>query len=201
MKLVEMKCKHCNAVLKIDPDATEIKCEYCGARYKLDDEAIHHKLDDAEKVGYELEKGKMRAHAEANAELNIKNAERLASKKKTELYLTVCGGFLGIHKFAQGKILMGIIYLFTFGLFFIGWIADSIKVAGEYGDAVEDAGGDRKEATGSVFRAIGMLLLWIMFLPIMETYYVWKSTKLDKTTKILITIAIWTLMLIGFAKV
>lgn len=36
-------------------------------------------------------------------------------------------GWLGIHKFKEKKILLGIIYLFTFGLFGIGWIIDTIK--------------------------------------------------------------------------
>lgn len=42
-------------------------------------------------------------------------------------YLTLFGGWLGLHKFATGKIKMGFIYLFTFGLFGIGWIYDIIK--------------------------------------------------------------------------
>lgn len=46
---------------------------------------------------------------------------------KTCFYLTLFGGWLGLHKFATGKIKMGFIYLFTFGLFGIGWIYDIIK--------------------------------------------------------------------------
>lgn len=33
-------------------------------------------------------------------------------------------GFLGIHRFYMGKILTGIIYLCTGGLFFVGWLYD-----------------------------------------------------------------------------
>jgi TM2 domain-containing membrane protein YozV len=33
-------------------------------------------------------------------------------------------GFLGIHKFYLGKIVMGILYIITGGLFFIGWFVD-----------------------------------------------------------------------------
>ena len=36
-------------------------------------------------------------------------------------------GWLGIHKFLDGKIGMGILYIFTCGLFFIGWLVDFIR--------------------------------------------------------------------------
>ena len=35
-------------------------------------------------------------------------------------------GWIGAHKFYEGKILMGILYLFTFGLLGIGWLIDTI---------------------------------------------------------------------------
>ena len=34
------------------------------------------------------------------------------------------GGFLGIHKFYLEKIGMGVLYIFTGGLFFFGWFVD-----------------------------------------------------------------------------
>ncbi|MDE6731839.1 MAG: TM2 domain-containing protein [Oscillospiraceae bacterium] len=33
-------------------------------------------------------------------------------------------GFVGGHKFYDGKIRTGLLYMFTLGLFFIGWIKD-----------------------------------------------------------------------------
>ncbi len=35
-------------------------------------------------------------------------------------------GFFGAHKFYEGKIGMGVIYLLTFGIFGIGWLADCV---------------------------------------------------------------------------
>ncbi len=35
-------------------------------------------------------------------------------------------GFIGAHKFYEGKIGMGVLYLFTFGLFGIGWLVDCV---------------------------------------------------------------------------
>lgn len=43
-----------------------------------------------------------------------------------KLLIVIFLGPLGIHKFLEEKYLMGIIYLFTFGLFGIGWIIDII---------------------------------------------------------------------------
>ena len=39
------------------------------------------------------------------------------------------GGFLGLHKFIEGKVGLGILYLLTGGLFGIGWLIDTIIYA------------------------------------------------------------------------
>ena len=39
-------------------------------------------------------------------------------------YLLWIFGFIGAHRFYYGKTLSGILYFFTLGLFFIGWIID-----------------------------------------------------------------------------
>jgi TM2 domain-containing membrane protein YozV len=49
--------------------------------------------------------------------------------KKVALMLCVFLGIFGAHKFYVGKIGMGILYLFTFGLFGFGWIVDIILIA------------------------------------------------------------------------
>lgn len=45
---------------------------------------------------------------------------------KTYWYLTLFLGWLGIHRFYRRSIGMGFLYMFTYGLFFIGWIYDII---------------------------------------------------------------------------
>jgi TM2 domain-containing membrane protein YozV len=37
-------------------------------------------------------------------------------------------GWLGVHRFVTGKVLSGIIYLFTFGLFGVGWAYDFLRI-------------------------------------------------------------------------
>lgn len=47
--------------------------------------------------------------------------------RNTALILCIFGEPFGIHKFYEGNIAMGIVYLCTAGLFFIGWVVDIIK--------------------------------------------------------------------------
>lgn len=46
-----------------------------------------------------------------------------------EFLVTLFAGYLGVHRFLKRQIVWGVVYLFTFGLFGIGWIVDTI-VAG-----------------------------------------------------------------------
>lgn len=49
--------------------------------------------------------------------------------KWTAFFLCLFLGYFGIHRFYIGKIGMGVLYLFTYGLFGIGWIVDLIMIA------------------------------------------------------------------------
>ena len=53
------------------------------------------------------------------------------SKKNKMVALLLCIflGVLGVHRFYVGKIGTGLLYLFTGGLFGIGWIIDIILIA------------------------------------------------------------------------
>ena len=51
--------------------------------------------------------------------------------KWVALLLCIFLGLLGAHKFYEGKIGMGILYLLTAGLFCIGWIIDIIAILGK----------------------------------------------------------------------
>ena len=48
------------------------------------------------------------------------------SNVKTEFFICLFLGWLGIHKFYRGKTVMGIIYMFTLGFFLFGWGLDTI---------------------------------------------------------------------------
>ncbi len=66
-----------------------------------------------------------------NTNTNTNNATNLPGKwvnKWVAFLLCLFLGGLGAHKFYEGKIGMGILYLFTAGLFGIGWLVDTIKI-------------------------------------------------------------------------
>ncbi len=46
---------------------------------------------------------------------------------KNNLILTICLGMFGVHYFAEKRILKGLLYLFTFGIFLFGWTWDSLN--------------------------------------------------------------------------
>lgn len=55
----------------------------------------------------------------------------MASSTKSKwitFFLCLFLGWLGIHRFYVGKIGTGILYIFTGGLFMIGWIVDLIMI-------------------------------------------------------------------------
>lgn len=45
----------------------------------------------------------------------------------TDFVICLLFGWLGVHKFREKKVGMGILYLFTFGLFCIGWVIDVVQ--------------------------------------------------------------------------
>ena len=50
-------------------------------------------------------------------------------------YLLWIFGFMGAHRFYYGKQISGVIWFFTLGLFFIGWIIDLFLIPGMERDA------------------------------------------------------------------
>lgn len=62
-------------------------------------------------------------------------------------------GFMGAHRFYYGRQLSGIIWFFTLGLFFIGWIVDLFLIPGM------DRAADRRYQTGVKDYTVSWLLL------------------------------------------
>ena len=130
MKLIEMRCKNCGAMLNVEENSVDIVCNYCGAKFKLDDEVQHVKYDDMEQAGYEFEMGKIRARQEHNNQqfqAFYNNAsDCIEMSPIADFIITFFLGMFGVHKFLKRQISMGVLYFFTAGLFGIGWFYDTV---------------------------------------------------------------------------
>ena len=74
-----------------------------------------------------------------NAEKTIEQIEALekeyviAEKKEAfigsliNVIIVICLGMFGVHKFIKGQIILGLIYICTYGLFGVGLFIDAIK--------------------------------------------------------------------------
>ena len=107
----EKFCKHCGE--KIPSDA--VICTHCGRQVE--------ELKGSEQPNIVINNSNANSNVNTNTNVNAGFVGR-AKNKWVALLLCIFFGALGAHKFYEGKIGMGILYLFTGGLFFVGWIID-----------------------------------------------------------------------------
>ena len=105
-------------------------CEFCGNKVAVD--AVI-----CPKCGKQLEKLKSDVdNSKSQIVINNSNTTNgvIGAKKCDKwvaLLLCIFLGVLGGHKFYEGKTGMGILYIFTGGLFFVGVIIDLISILGK----------------------------------------------------------------------
>ena len=118
MQTTEQKtkfCKFCGA--KIAEEA--VLCTACGRQVE--------ELKQQQQSSPSIVINNANTNTNSNVNQNIMGGIMKKPKNKwVSFFLCFFLGFLGIHKFYEGKIGMGIIYLFTGGLFAIGAIIDLI---------------------------------------------------------------------------
>lgn len=102
-------------------------CEFCGNKVAV--EAVM-----CPKCGRQLEELKTE-EGKSNPQIIINNPNKINTigakrqcNKLVALLLCIFLGVLGGHKFYEGKIGMGVLYIFTGGLFCIGVIVDFIII-------------------------------------------------------------------------
>lgn len=112
-------CKHCGE--KIPADA--VICTKCGRQV----EEIENKMPQI------INNVASSASSSASSAASANVAERPIRyvKKWVAFFLCLFLGFLGAHKFYEGRIGTGLLYLFTLGAFLIGWIVDIFNILGK----------------------------------------------------------------------
>lgn len=106
-------CKHCGA--KIPEDA--ILCTACGRQVE--------EMKGAAQPSIVIN------NENTNANMNMNMMGGMYGRPRNKwvaLILCVLLGFVGAHKFYEGRAGMGILYIFTGGLFGIGWLIDIIAL-------------------------------------------------------------------------
>ncbi len=120
----------------VNQEITKTKfCKYCGE--KISDEAIicTHCGRQVEQLKTESASPNIvinnsNTNSNVNTNTNTINGHMVGKAKNKWVAVLLCAflGYFGAHKFYEGKMGMGILYLFTGGLFGIGAIIDFIKL-------------------------------------------------------------------------
>lgn len=107
-------CKHCGA--KIPEEA--VLCTACGRQVE--------ELKGAAQPSIVINN----ENTNANMNMNVVGGGRFARPRNKWVALILCLllGFVGAHKFYEGRTGMGILYIFTGGLLGIGWVIDIIAL-------------------------------------------------------------------------
>ena len=102
-------CKHCGKQIA----AAAVICPQCGCQVE--------EMQKTEQPSIVINN----ANTNSNVNTNVNGAYGARARNKWVAFcLCLFLGYLGAHKFYEGKTGMGILYIFTFGLFGIGWFID-----------------------------------------------------------------------------
>ena len=108
-------CKYCAA--QIPEDA--VMCTHCGRQV----EELKSSQSQPQII---VNNANSNSNSNMNINSNYNRGYARTVNKWVALILCIFFGWMGAHKFYEGKTGVGIIYLFTFGLFGIGWFIDFI---------------------------------------------------------------------------
>lgn len=107
-------CKHCGKQIS----AAAVICPHCGCQVE--------ELKHTEQPNIVI--NNTNTNTNKNTNINSPVVALRPKNKWVAFLLCLFLGMFGGHKFYEGKIGMGIVYLFTGGLFGIGWLIDCIAL-------------------------------------------------------------------------
>lgn len=124
MKIVDVSCPACGSRLEITDTQDFVTCEHCGKQFFVDDEIKrserridhHYYAEDAEKAGYQFEKGRMRARQEAEEEELARQAREWARFEDEQRKQNK-----GCFKF--------LMWIFFFPIMFLYWFATTERLS------------------------------------------------------------------------
>jgi len=102
-------------------------CKFCGAKIPMDAVMCTSCGRQVEELKYSVSTQPNIVINNSNNNTNINNGMMAGGRMKNKcvaLLLCLFLGGLGAHRFYEGKIGTGILWLCTGGLFFVGWIID-----------------------------------------------------------------------------
>lgn len=111
-------CRHCGGQMP----ATDNICTTCGK--KQDETPMYQQPPQYQQPQIIIN------NANTNTNTNINGGMNTGKPKNKWISFALCVflGYFGAHKFYEGKIGTGILYLCTFGLFFVGVFIDFITI-------------------------------------------------------------------------
>ena len=121
MKVYKFDCESCGSKQYIKTKSG-YKCKYCGSIQDVISMSDESKQDSASEQSSSASAGLQTDRAYS--------AHFRHESKRSLILLLVCvfAGIYGVHRFMQRKILSGLLFLFTGGLFGIGWFIDVVKL-------------------------------------------------------------------------
>lgn len=124
VKIYKFKCKDCGSKKYEKLDENTYKCLYCGST-----EEVHFNDENKEKEQSDeisSERNERFEYDEGTTVLTTRGARKIDMHSLVILLCAIFGGYFGLHRFVEGKILSGLLYVFTGGLFGIGYTIDIV---------------------------------------------------------------------------
>ena len=126
------KCEYCGTPLPYDVD----RCPGCGARCEIVKDPA--KTTFSERINVATDKLAKKLSANNNR----------AARAIAMFVVCLCFGVIGVHRFMEGKIVTGLLWMFTGGLFLVGYIVDAVNHGKAVALALRD-GAEKDNAIGS----------------------------------------------------
>ena len=120
MQMATKYCKYCASQIPMDA----VICTVCGRQVEMLQQMPQQQAAQPQQI--------IINNANNNVNTNING--RYGGKridKTTALLLCIFLGYLGAHKFYEGKAGTGLLYLFTGGLCGVGWLIDIFAILGK----------------------------------------------------------------------